>query len=77
MDTLFAREVGEIENGFLSAPFAGDGWDQALRLFARRTGSSHGQLIGLDRGATLFNMLTDVDEDYQREFVEIEAWRPR
>ncbi|HWW59543.1 MAG TPA: helix-turn-helix transcriptional regulator, partial [Sphingopyxis sp.] len=76
MDALFAREAGEIENAFLAAPFEGGGWDAALRLLARRSGSSHAQLIGLGTDATLFNFLPDVDPVYQREFVEIEAWRP-
>lgn len=76
MDASFAREAGEIENAFLAAPFEGGGWDAALRLLARRSGSSHAQLIGLGTDATLFNFLPDVDPVYQREFVEIEAWRP-
>ena len=76
MDALFAREAGEVENAFLNAPFAGEGWDAALRLFARRTGSTHAQLIGIGDEATLFNFMPDIDEAYQREFVEIEGWRP-
>lgn len=76
MDSLFAREAGEVENAFLAAPFEADGWNAALRLFARRTGSSHAQLLGLGDDATLFNFMPDIDAAYQREFVEIEGWRP-
>lgn len=76
MDGSFVRETDEVANAFLAAPFAEDGWNAALRLFARRTGSTHAQLIGLGDRATLFNFLPDVDPAYQREFDEIEAWRP-
>lgn len=76
MDASFAREAGEVGNAFLAAPFAEDGWNVALRLFARRTGSTHAQLIGFGSQATLFNIMPDIDPAYQREFVEIEAWRP-
>ena len=76
MDSLFAREAGEVENAFLAAPFEEDGWNAALRLFARRTGSSRAQLLGLGDDATLFNFMPDIDAAYQREFVEIEGWRP-
>ncbi|MGH6694007.1 hypothetical protein [Sphingopyxis sp.] len=76
MDSLFAREAGEVENAFLAAPFEEDGWNAALRLFARRTGSSHAQLLGLGDDATLFNFMPDIDAAYQREFLEIEGWRP-
>lgn len=76
MDRLFVREAGEIENAFLAAPFEADGWNDALRLFARRTGSSRTQLLGLGHEATLFNFMPDIDPAYQREFLEIEAWRP-
>lgn len=76
MDGLFAREAGEVENSFLAAPFEEDGWNAALRLFARRTRSSRAQLLGLGDGATLFNFMPDIDAAYQREFLEIEGWRP-
>ncbi|AJA09328.1 response regulator containing a CheY-like receiver domain and an HTH DNA-binding domain [Sphingopyxis fribergensis] len=76
MDSLFAREAGEVENTFLAAPFEEDGWNMALRLFARRTGSSRAQLLGLGDEATLFNFMPDIDAAYQREFLEIEGWRP-
>jgi DNA-binding CsgD family transcriptional regulator len=76
MDSLFAREAGEVENAFLAAPFEEDGWNAALRLFARRTGSSRTQLLGLGDDATLFNFMPDIDPAYQREFLEIEGWRP-
>lgn len=76
MDSLFAREAGEVENAFLAAPFEEDGWNMALRLFARRTGSSRAQLLGLGDEATLFNFMPDIDAAYQREFLEIEGWRP-
>lgn len=76
MDALFAGESGEIENAFLAAPFAEGGWDAALRLFASRTRSARAQLIGLGRNAALFNFLPDIEPDYHREFMEIEAWRP-
>ncbi|MBO9695838.1 MAG: helix-turn-helix transcriptional regulator [Sphingopyxis sp.] len=76
MDSLFAREAGEIENAFLAAPFEKDGWDTALRLFARGTRSSRAQLLGLGDEATLFNFMPDIDPVYQREFLEIEGWRP-
>jgi DNA-binding CsgD family transcriptional regulator len=76
MDSLFVREAGEIENAFLAAPFEEDGWNAALRLFARRTRSSHAQLLGLGDEATLFNFMPDIDAAYQREFQEIEGWRP-
>lgn len=76
MDASFAREAGEIGNAFLAAPFAEDGWNIALRLFARRTGSTHAQLIGFGSETTLFNFMPDIDPAYQREFLEIEAWRP-
>lgn len=76
MDSLFAREAGEIENAFLAAPFEEDGWSKALRLFARRTRSSRAQLLGLGDEATLFNVMPDIDPAYQREFLEIEGWRP-
>jgi len=76
MDSLFVREAGEIENAFLAAPFEDDGWNAALRLFARRTGSSRAQLLGLGDDATLFNFMPDIDPAYQREFMEIEGWRP-
>ncbi|WP_082521425.1 MULTISPECIES: helix-turn-helix transcriptional regulator [unclassified Sphingopyxis] len=76
MDSLFAREAGEVENAFLAAPFEADGWNAALRLFARRTGSSRAQLLGLGDDATLFNFMPDIDAAYQREFLEIEGWRP-
>ncbi|MHA4836308.1 helix-turn-helix transcriptional regulator [Sphingopyxis sp. MSC1_008] len=76
MDSLFAREAGEVENAFLAAPFEEDGWNAALRLFARRTGSSRAQLLGLGDDATLFNFMPDIDAAYQREFLEIEGWRP-
>lgn len=76
MDSLFAREAGEVENAFLAAPFEEDGWNVALRLFARRTGSSRAQLLGLGDEATLFNFMPDIDPAYQREFMEIEGWRP-
>jgi DNA-binding CsgD family transcriptional regulator len=76
MDSLFAREVGEVENAFLAAPFEEDGWNAALRLLARRTGATHAQLLGLGDEATLFNFMPDIDPAYQREFMEIEGWRP-
>lgn len=76
MDSLFAREVGEVENAFLAAPFEEDGWNAALRLFARRTGSSRAQLLGLGDEAALFNFMPDIDPAYQHEFMEIEGWRP-
>lgn len=76
MDSLFVREAGEVENAFLAAPFEEDGWNAALRLFARRTGSSRAQLLGLGDDATLFNFMPDIDPAYQREFMEIEGWRP-
>lgn len=76
MDNLFAREAGEVENAFLAAPFEEDGWNAALRLFARRTGSSRAQLLGIGNEATLFNFMPDIDAAYQREFLEIEGWRP-
>ena len=76
MDSLFAREAGEVENAFLAAPFEEDGWNAALRLFARRTGSSRAQLLGLGDEATLFNFMPDIDPAYQHEFMEIEGWRP-
>ena len=76
MGSLFVREAGEVENAFLAAPFEAGGWNAALRLFARRTGSSRAQLLGLGNGATLFNFMPDIDDAYQREFLEIEAWRP-
>lgn len=76
MDATFAREAGEVEKAFLAAPFDEDGWAAALRLLARRTGSSHAQLIGIGDEAALFNVMPDVDGAYQREFMEIEAWRP-
>lgn len=76
MDSLFAREAGEVENAFLAAPFEEDGWNAALRLFARRTGSSRAQLLGLGDDAALFNFMPDIDPAYQREFMEIEGWRP-
>lgn len=75
MDSRFAREAGEVENAFLAAPFEADGWNAALRLFARRTGSSHAQLLGLGDDAALFNFMPDIDAAYQREFLEIEGWR--
>ncbi len=76
MDSLFARETGEVENAFLAAPFEADGWNAALRLLARRTRSSRAQLLGIGDAATLFNFLPDIDPAYQREFDEIEGWRP-
>lgn len=76
MDSLFAREAGEVENAFLAAPFEEDGWNAALRLFARRTGTSRAQLLGLGDDAALFNFMPDIDPAYQREFMEIEGWRP-
>ncbi|RYD44036.1 MAG: helix-turn-helix transcriptional regulator [Sphingomonadales bacterium] len=76
MDNLFAREAGEVENAFLAAPFEEDGWNRALRLFARRTGASRAQLLGLGDEATLFNFMPDIDPAYQHEFMEIEGWRP-
>ncbi len=76
MDETFAREAGEVQNAFLAAPFEEDGWNAALRLLARRTGSSHAQLLGLGDDAALFNFLPDIDASYQHEFLEIEAWRP-
>ncbi len=76
MDGLFAREAGEVENAFLAAPFEEDGWNAALRLLARRTGSTRAQLLGLGDDATLFNFMPDIDPAYQREFMEIEGWRP-
>ena len=76
MDSVFAREAGEVGNAFLAAPFEAEGWDAALRLLARRTGSSHAQLLGLGEAAALFNFMPDVDPAYQREFMEIEGWRP-
>src|SRR3990167_1467016 len=76
MDSLFAREAGEVENAFLSAPFEADGWNIALRLLARRTASSRAQLLGLGDEATLFNFMPDIDPGYQQEFLEIEGWRP-
>jgi DNA-binding CsgD family transcriptional regulator len=76
MDSLFAREMGEVENAFLAAPFEADGWNAALRLLARRTRSTRAQLLGIGDEATLFNFLPDIDPAYQREFLEIEGWRP-
>lgn len=76
MDSLFAREAGEVENAFLSAPFEADGWNIALRLLAHRTASSRAQLLGLGDEATLFNFMPDIDPGYQQEFLEIEGWRP-
>ena len=76
MDSVFAREAGEIGNAFLVAPFEADGWNAAMRLLARRTGSTHAQLIGIGDDAALFNFMPDIDASYQREFIEIEAWRP-
>jgi DNA-binding CsgD family transcriptional regulator len=76
MDSLFAGEVREVENAFLAAPFEADGWNGALRLLARRTGSSRAQLLGIGDEAALFNFMPDIDPAYQREFLEIEAWRP-
>lgn len=76
MDGLFAREAVEVENAFLAAPFETDGWNAALRLFARRTGATHAQLLGIGEQAALFNFMPDIDASYQREFIEIEGWRP-
>ncbi len=76
MDSLFAREASEVENAFLAAPFEEDGWNAALRVLARRTRSSRAQLLGLGDDATLFNFMPDIDPAYQREFLEIEGWRP-
>jgi DNA-binding CsgD family transcriptional regulator len=76
MDSLFAREMGEVENAFLAAPFEADGWNAALRLLARRTRSTRAQLLGIGAEATLFNFMPDIDPAYQREFLEIEGWRP-
>jgi DNA-binding CsgD family transcriptional regulator len=76
MDSVFARDAGEVGNAFLAAPFEAEGWDAALRLLAQRTRSSRAQLLGLGDAATLFNFMPDIDAAYQREFLEIEGWRP-
>jgi len=50
------------------------GWDRALRTLAEATGSARGQLIGIGGPAVIpFNIVTDMDEDVLRSFVEIDG----
>lgn len=65
-----------LQQAFLHAPFAQDGWVRALRLFASLTGSSRAQLIGIGHDSAQFNLMTETDECYEKEFVAIGAHRP-
>lgn len=71
-----SSELARVRHAFLDAPFTENGWMAALRLFAKATRSSRAQIVGIGDAAALFNVMTDVDPDYQREFMEIGAWRP-
>lgn len=71
-----SREMAEVRRAFLDAPFTPDGWLDALRIFSSATRSARAQLLGIGPTATLFNYMPDIEEAYQREFNEIEAWRP-
>lgn len=71
-----AVDGADLQDAFLSAPFVDDGWETALKLLADRTGSSRAHMLGLGGPAALFNLMPDVDDSYQREFLEIEGWRP-
>ncbi|MFC0206390.1 helix-turn-helix transcriptional regulator [Novosphingobium soli] len=67
------EELGAL---FARAPFEQGGWDVALKALASATGSSRAQLIALGEGHTLFNWVTDVDEGYVEDFLEIGGHRP-
>lgn len=73
---MASSEMTAVREAFLDAPFSNDGWERALRRFARASRSSRAQLIGIGDGSTHFNVMTDIDPAYQRDFASIEAWRP-
>lgn len=58
------RLVKEAELAFLNAPFADDGWHQAVRVLAAATGSDIAQLCGSGQGPGLsFNIFSDDRHD--------------
>ena len=64
----------ELGNLFLAAPFTPQGWETALRELARQTRSAHGELIAVgDRNLVTLNLATDLGEDFNRGFVEIDG----
>ena len=66
----------QVADSFTDAAMNGDGWYQALELFAQATGSEGGQLIGIGTAITIpFNTWT-IDPEIAAEFDELGFSRP-
>jgi DNA-binding CsgD family transcriptional regulator len=66
-----------LTDAFHSAAIDGAGWYDALAAFAEATGSRHGQLVCMTATGMPLNMLTNVDPDLPRAFVEAGGADPR
>lgn len=62
--------VLSLVEDFNNAALQGRGWYEALDRFAKATGSTTGELIGLGSNAAVpFNIMTDIDPGFQPAFV--------
>ena len=72
-----AKHFKDWNDIFLAAALEPDRWPEALAEMAQRTGASHGQLIGVGGARDIpFNIVTDLDEQRLREFVELDGGSP-
>lgn len=66
-----------LADSFQAAAVDDDGWYDALAGLAKATGSRHGQLVCMAKGADPLNLLTDVDPALPRAFVASGGMDPR
>jgi hypothetical protein len=77
MPVFVDQRVRDAELAFLNAPFAPDGWTEALRLLARATDTGVAQLCGGGEGCPLaFNYMSDPRHDPHRHLENPDLYGP-
>ncbi len=72
------EEWAALIDAFQTAALGTGGWEDALRGFARATGSRSMQLTGIASGSTvLFNVIPDIDPAIHEEFARSMSFNPR
>ncbi len=67
-----------LADGFSHAAIQGRGWYEALDRFAKATGSTTGELIGIGSNAAIpFNIMTGIDPGFQVAFAEAGGGDPQ
>lgn len=69
--------LATAREAFLSAPLSEGGWSRALEALSDGTGATRGQIVAFGDDFTVpFNVMTNVDDAWYREFLEMDGANP-